>query len=281
MKNKIMRALLIFIIMISLSMQILAPNAANYYEDTYKKTYTTKRLNSIQNAISINEIHKKKQNKCLYGYAICNVNIRKQPTLNSEILDVCNFNKRILYEHYNNDWIKTTIYDDDCNAITAYIYRKYVADSPCQYIEYSIPANNGFKSYMSYESITDTTSKQYKLQQDYAYVGDCGIRKVNDRYCIAIGTAFNAEIGDYADIILKNDEVIPAIISDIKSDEHTNSDNIFTKVNGCATEFIVDIDMLNAHVKKRGDISYCKKEWNDVAIRIKIYNKNIFDEGES
>ena len=147
-----------------------------------------------------------------------------------------------------------------------------------EYIEYEVPENNGFKSFMIHTSITDKSSKQYDLQNNYAYTDESGLRKVDGRYCIAIGTAFNSEIGDYADLILDNGEVICAIVSDIKADIHTDSNNIATKSNGCVSEFIVDSKQLNKYVKKHGDISHHKEEWDSPVIKIKIYNQNIFKE---
>lgn len=150
-------------------------------------------------------------------------------------------------------------------------------DDEIEYTEYKVPTNNGFKSFMPHSSITDKSSKQYKLQNDYAYTDESGFRKVDGRYCIAIGTAFNADIGDHADLILENGEIICVIIADLKADIHTDSKNIATKSNGCVSEFIVDSKQLNKYVKKHGDISHHKEEWNSPVIKIKIYNQNIFN----
>ena len=132
---------------------------------------------------------------------------------------------------------------------------------------------------MPYTTITDESSLQFKLQYFYAYTGNYGIRMINDRYCIALGTAFGIEIGTYVDLILENGEVIKCILSDIKADEHTEDNNIVTTLNGCATEFIIDEWALNYDAKITGDISKCKKEWVEKVIKILIYKKNIFKEG--
>ena len=55
------------------------------------------------------------------------------------------------------------------------------------YTTKAVPSNNSFKAYMSYTAITNTSSPQYKLQQQ-AYTGNYGIRMVDDRYCIAVGS---------------------------------------------------------------------------------------------
>lgn len=146
-----------------------------------------------------------------------------------------------------------------------------------EYKEYKMPSTRGFKSYMSYKAITDRSSMQYKLQKQYAYTGTYGIRQVYGRYCIAVGTFSNSKIGTYVDLILKNETVIPCIISDFKADVHTDSRNMITKHNGCISEFVVDKDNLHKTAKKMGDVSYCNKEWDSPVKTIKVYDKNVFD----
>ena len=142
---------------------------------------------------------------------------------------------------------------------------------------YDAPDNSGFKSFMDYRTITNTESKQYKLQQHYAYTGEHGIRMADSRYIVAIGTYFTPDIGQYFDIILENGTVIPCILGDQKADADTDSDNIITKHNGCMSEFIVDSDALNKDVKFYGDMSYCLKDWDSPIKTIKVYNRNIFE----
>ena len=142
---------------------------------------------------------------------------------------------------------------------------------------YDAPENSGFKSFMDYRTITNTESKQYKLQQHYAYTGEHGIRMADSRYIVAIGTYFTPDIGQYFDIILENGTVIPCILGDQKADADTDSDNIITKHNGCMSEFIVDSDALNKDVKFYGDMSYCLKDWDSPIKTIKVYNRNIFE----
>lgn len=149
---------------------------------------------------------------------------------------------------------------------------KYVS-----YESYDAPENSGFKSFMDYRTITNIESQQYKLQQHYAYTGEHGIRMADGRYIVAIGTYFTPNVGQYFDIILENDTVIPCILGDQKADVDTDSNNIITKHNGCMSEFIVDSDMLNDDVKFYGDMSCCSKDWNSPIKTIKVYNRNIFE----
>lgn len=158
--------------------------------------------------------------------------------------------------------------DDEYVDLTA----KYVS-----YDTYDAPKNSGFKSFMDYRAITNTGSKQYKLQQCYSKTGEYGIRMADSRYIVAIGTYFTPDIGQYFDIILENGTVIPCILGDQKADADTDSDNIITKHNGCMSEFIVDSDALNKDVKFHGDMSYCLKDWDSPIKTIKVYNRNIFE----
>ena len=157
----------------------------------------------------------------------------------------------------------------------AYICSEYISDEQLDYIEYIVPITSGFKSYMPYVTITSKSSPQYKLQQ-IAYTGTYGIRQYDNRYCVAIGTGFNADVGTYFDLILANGTVIPCIVADIKADRHTDSNNMVTIANGCLTEFIVDSSTLNRKAKRMGDISYCNKDWNSRVEKIRVYDKNVF-----
>ena len=146
---------------------------------------------------------------------------------------------------------------------------------------YDIPKYEGFKSWMSYKAITNKSSKQYKLQQ-IASTGLGGVRAVDNRMCIAIGTAFNADIGSYVDLILEDGFIIPCIVADIKNPKHTDDSNVFTIVGKgkrtiCCTEFVVDISKLDDKVKKTGDMSYVNDNWNKRVVNIIIYSKNIWE----
>ena len=145
--------------------------------------------------------------------------------------------------------------------------------------KYLIIGHNGMKTYMSYRAITDKTSKQYKLQQEVAYTDELGFRKVDNRYCVAIGTAFNASVGQYFDAELENGTIIECIVGDIKADKDTDKSNVFTK-QGCCLEFIVNTKILEPLVKKMGDCSYLHEEWNSPCFQYKIYNLTEFGEEE-
>ena len=201
------------------------------------------------------------------GWTISNLNIRKEPSLESEILEVYSFNTLVKYSKYNEEWAKIKY-----NSKTAYISLDYISNKKLNYKDYTVPKTSGFKSYMPYTAITSKSSPQYKLQQQ-CHTGLYGIRVKDGRYCVAIGTGFNADVGTYFDLILANDTVIPCIVADIKADKHTDSNNMVTKASGCLTEFVVDNGSLNKMAKKMGDISYCSDKWNSRVEKVRVYEK--------
>lgn len=124
-------------------------------------------------------------------------------------------------------------------------------------ISRNVPKNSSKKTYMDYRKITDTSSEQYKLQQNKdCYTTDTGLRKVNEYYCIAVGTYYSDNIGDKLIVHMENGESFKAIVADIKDDKHTDETNRQHKKDGSVIEFVVDTKKLPEVVRKMGDISY-------------------------
>lgn len=111
-----------------------------------------------------------------------------------------------------------------------------------------------FKSYMSYTAITDKASKQLQLQQQ-ARTDDNGLRCIDGRPLVAIGTGWGLSVGDIALITCGNGNSFEVVIGDIKADVDTKSDNKTTSHNNCRCEFIVDMSKLNTTVKKSGNVA--------------------------
>lgn len=199
------------------------------------------------------------------------VNIREQPSKNSEVIKQVSFNEKVII--IENKLTNDVWYTVDLDNKIGYIHKDYVSDKPINYMIYNVPCVKN-KTWMPYTAITSRGSKQYKLQQ-IAYTGDYGIRMVNGRYCVALGSHFGCEIGQYFDLILANDEVIPCIMSDQKANKHTDSANIVTISTNCLSEFIVDRQALNRNAKRDGDISSCCPEWESTVRQIKVYEKVI------
>jgi hypothetical protein len=137
------------------------------------------------------------------------------------------------------------------------------------YIDCAVP-DNTIKSYMDYKTITSTNSKQYKLQKNLAYTDSQGLRMVNGRYCVVVGSYYTTTIGQYIDIELENGKIIKGVLADCKADIHTDSTNRINP-NGSVVEFIVDTNTLDNTAKKMGDISYVNG-WNSKIVNIRVYD---------
>lgn len=235
-----------------------------------------KRMDNILYQSLLLSRHKKIEYK--YFYATSNVNVRKSPNIKSKKVGIIYFNDRIKCIEELNHWYKIKY-----NKDIAYVNKNYFNKKQISYTKLNVPHNNGFKSYMPYtlsngDSIFSSTSKQRLLQDNYAYDGNYGIRMINNRYCVALGSHFTTEIGQYFDLVLENETVIPCILSDAKANIHTDNNNIFTLHNGCCSEFIINNSILNKNAKKYGNISKCKEEWDSPVKEIIIYEKNILKE---
>lgn len=206
------------------------------------------------------------------GWTTTEVNVRESPGINTTVLTTYSFNTQITYTEYNDEWVKIE-YDGGI----AYMAKQFISNKKNEYYEISVPSHKDFKSYMGYKTITDKKSPQYKIQSEYAYTGEYGIRQVEDRFCIALGSYFNVEIGQYFDLVLENNVIIPCIMGDAKADCDTDSQNIFTNANGCCSEFIVDSNFLDSSIKNNGNASFACEEWNSQVIAIRVYEKNILD----
>ena len=138
--------------------------------------------------------------------------------------------------------------------------------------QYEVPPTTGFKSFMSYTAITSTNSDQYKLQSK-AETAYNGIRTVDGRYMIALGTHFGGKIGQYVDLKLEDGTVINCILGDVKADRDTDANNIITTHNGCCSEFIVDKALIPDSAKITGNMSTIYENWKTAVHSVIMYNK--------
>ena len=274
MKKRLVQALLLSAMMVSLSVSSVVPEKGHdeiIKTDVAAQEETTNLTAGITKVMMEHTHELSVDSEEYTGYLTSNINVRSEPSTDSEILEVYPFNQKIQYQKYNDEWVEIQY-----KSGIAYVCSEYISDEQLDYIEYIAPTTSGFKSYMPYTAITSKSSPQYKLQQS-TYTGTYGIRQYGNRYCVAIGTAFNADVGTYFDLILTNGTIIPCIVADIKADEHTDSNNMITIANGCLTEFIVDSSALNKNAKSMGDISYCNEDWNSRVEKIRVYDKNVFE----
>ncbi len=136
----------------------------------------------------------------------------------------------------------------------------------------NVPSYNGMKSWMSYGGFGKST-RQQQLQY-MAITEPDGFRTVEGRFCVALGSYFTVEIGQWFDLVLENGTVIPCVLGDGKADQHTDSSNIFTVANQCCSEFIVDTGAIPKEVKSRGNCSYRCDEWQSPVTQVILYDKN-------
>ena len=211
--------------------------------------------------VSVNKVVTNAQEVYLKGWTNTGSNVRKEPNLNATILTTYSVNTQVEYVKYNNTWVKIKYGED-----VAYMAKKLISDNKIEIKKKAIVKNNqlpqhkDFKSYMGYKAITNKSSQQYQLQQ-LAYTDENGLRKINGRYCVAIGSHWDVDMGENFDLVLENGTTIPCIKADAKADRDTDSSNIYT-ANGCCSEFIVDTVNLNGSAKTSGNISSINPLWN-------------------
>lgn len=158
-------------------------------------------------------------------------------------------------------------------GITAFINNIEIPSVQCT--EYTIPEYSGFKSFMSYKAF-GKSSNQYKLQQ-LAITDENGFRRIKDYYVVAVGSFFEAQIGQRIDLILENGEVIKCVVGDQKAAKDTDSSNIFSR-NNCMSEFVVDLKALETTVKNRGDVSFFPdEEWDSPVTKVILYDEYLED----
>ena len=146
-----------------------------------------------------------------------------------------------------------------------------------QYVEKSIYVGSQDLrfSYMDWRTITDQTSDQWKLQNWYSITDwTTGIRTVNGRYSVAVGSTVSVEKGRYIDLYLEKGTIIPCVISDTKADYDTWGNEGIVGNDGSVIEFIVDTDVMSVidigSVSDMGDYKYLSDDWNSPVDHIDV-----------
>lgn len=117
-------------------------------------------------------------------------------------------------------------------------------------------------TYMGWQTITSTTSTQYKLREQAGMNFDEeGFGKINGRYVIACTTTFG-KVGDYIDFYQEDGLVIPCIIGDIKSRNDAGCNKWGHQNGHCIIEFIVDKDSWYHSGHPNPGNPDCHPEWN-------------------
>lgn len=199
------------------------------------------------------------------GWTVAAVNLREQPSDKGQVLEVIGFNTKIEYREADKEWYQVRYGDQ-----TGYLHKDYLSSCQIPFEDYPAAVNTT-KSFMPYTAITSKESSQYRLQQK-AYTGNYGIRQVNGRYCVAVGSYYTTTVGTYFDLILENGTVIPCILADCKSDRHTDKTKRVT-FDGSLAEFVVDGKALEKRIWKSGDVSSADTSWDSPVKTVRIYKK--------
>ena len=165
----------------------------------------------------------------------------------------------LLIVSINNYAIISADTTDDCQNDTEVVCKEVEAETE-EKNTITLPSieNNGFKTYMDYRMITDTSSKQWEMQQS-AYTDENGLRKIDDYYCVALGSGISDKLGNKFKITFESGETIKVIAADQKADRHTDSTNTYIDLgNGRINivEFIVHTEKMPSIVKTMGDVSH-------------------------
>lgn len=239
------------------------------YIVTTSSAITPKSISILENTGQNIEIHFAKK-----MYATSNVNIRTEDNLKSDVVTVLKRGQSIkVFECQKNGWSRV-LYKKQIR----YIYTKYLSKTKPknevedlgEYIEYIAPGGHHPKTFMDWDCITDTSSKQYQLKRS-SYIGNYGIIMNGGRYCVALGSGFIKYVGTKFDLILANGTIIPCIAGDMKADQHTDSSNRITSHDGSIAEFIVNTSSLVSDARRMGDISYSCDSWNSEIAMIRVY----------
>jgi len=101
-------------------------------------------------------------------------------------------------------------------------------------------------TYMPIRTITNVTSYQWRLKP-HLITDELGFTRYGKAYAIALGSYFNADIGNIYKITFANGEIITGILADVKSDLHTDVTNryrddreIYDGEVGNIVEFVMD-----------------------------------------
>ena len=131
-------------------------------------------------------------------------------------------------------------------------------------------------SYMGWQTITSTTSTQYKLREQAGMnFDDEGFARINGRYVIACTSTYG-NVGDYVDFYQEDGSVIQCIIGDIKNQSDAGC-NEWGHLNGtCVVEFIVNKDTWYSSDKGGTANSMhinpgnqgCHPEWNQNIVKV-------------
>lgn len=193
-------------------------------------------------------------------YVKKNVAVRQKPSSKAKKIGVAYTLDKVTALETQKGWTKIK-YENQLR----YVRRSCLTTKKPKYVIKSVPGNS-FKSYESYRKLH---YKQGRLQRK-AYTDKNGLRKVDNRYCIAMGSYYSTQIGCKIDLVMTNGQVIKCILADMKSDRHTDKLHRRHRVDGSVVEFVVDSRKLTRKVKRYGDVSKISQFKRSVH-KVKVY----------
>lgn len=137
-----------------------------------------------------------------------------------------------------------------------------------KYVIKDVPKHNVIKHYERYSLIR--CCAQGVMQRELAYTDHNGMRKVKDRYCVALGSYYCTRIGTKFDLIMTDGRVIKCILGDQKADRHTDALHQRGMNGGSVAEFIVDVGRLPASARSAGSV-HTIPEFRGEIYKIKVY----------
>lgn len=158
-------------------------------------------------------------------------------------------NNMVEYEHEENDEaIRGVDLQDVSFSSTGFSIEEMLAKpKPVILDSCAVPdgegvCNSANKTYMAYTAVTSVNSNQYRLLYgDSAYTDKTtGLRMVDGRICIAVGTFYASNIGTKLNLVMANGSVVECILGDVKSDAHTDPTHRYQAQDGSVAEMIVD-----------------------------------------
>lgn len=108
-------------------------------------------------------------------------------------------------------------------------------------------------SYEDYRCVSDTSSPNYVYSQLKSYTDKYGLRKINNRYCVALASNYGTKIGTKYKAKLSTGKTLHLILTDQKANCDTYSNTVGK--DGSLIEFVVDISNLHSAAKISGSIS--------------------------
>lgn len=203
--------------------------------------------------------------ECSNDFTTENENDELDETICQEItnrIDVCKANTEVLETTENISEIVENI--EESKQQNDLIEEQNAAEEAvCNAASENVPNGvNGcrsyVKTYMPYTAVTSKNSDQYKLlYSDRCYTDqETGLRMVDGRYCIAVGTGYCSKIGTKIDLVMENGNIIKCILGDVKADCDTDSTNRYHTIDGSVAEFIVDYSIFNSVKDASGTVNW-------------------------